>query len=121
MRGSCSPVEPVDDAAAAEARVHLDEVVRIGDHLADDRGVASERMRAHRREQPVGVLGAADRDELAFVGDVERVEAQELAGGSDLRPHRNVGSRAITMPQPDCRASSFSVVASPPRVGSRRQ
>ena len=81
--------QPVDDAAAAEARLHLHEVVRVVDHLADDRGVASERMRAHRREQALGVGGATDRDELALVGDVERIEPEELAGRA--RPARFTG------------------------------
>jgi hypothetical protein len=77
--------QPVDDALAAEARAHLYEMVRVGHHLADDRGVASERMRTHRRQQPRGVLGRADRDELAFAGDAQRIQAQELQAASTAR------------------------------------
>ncbi len=43
-----------------------------------------ERMGAHRGEQAIGVVRRADRDELAFVGDVERIESEELAGREHL-------------------------------------
>ncbi len=37
----------------------------------------------------IGVLGRHDRDELAFVGDVERIEAEQLAGAAHLGLQRD--------------------------------
>ena len=45
------------------------------------------------RQKPVGVLGRHDGDQLALVGDVERIEAQHLAGAAHVRPHRDRGLR----------------------------
>src|SRR5512132_2361838 len=65
--------QPVDDAVAAEPGAHLHEAVRIADDLADDRRLPAERMRAHGRQQPFRVLRRAEGDELALVGDVQRI------------------------------------------------
>ena len=46
-------------------------------------------MRAHDGEQALGVLPGTDRDQLAFVGDVQRIESKELARCVDLRLHGN--------------------------------
>ena len=70
----------VDDAPAAERSDHLHEPTLVGDRLADDRGVAAERMSLHRRERSRGAIGRNDCDQLAFVRDIERIEAQEFAG-----------------------------------------
>ena len=66
-------------------------------------------------------LGRHDRDELALVGDVQRIEAQQLAGRRAPRRARGSASSSISMPTPRATAISFRVVARPPRVGSRRQ
>lgn len=63
--------------------------MRILDHPADHRGLAAERVRAHGGEQPFGIGLGADRVELALVGDIERVEAQELAYAQDLVANRH--------------------------------
>jgi len=46
-------------------------------------------MGTHGGQQLVGHLGRADGDELAFVGHVQRVQAQQFAGGFHLWQHRN--------------------------------
>ncbi len=83
--------QPVHHTATAEAGFHLHESVGVLDHLADDRCLPALRMRAHRGKQCVGVFGGADRDQLAFIGDVERIEAEQFACRFDCRLHRNRG------------------------------
>ena len=39
--------QPVDDALAAETRAHLHEVMRIGHHFTDQRGISAQRVRQH--------------------------------------------------------------------------
>ena len=62
--------------------------------------------------------GGDDRDGDPFVGHVQRVEPEHLAGG----PHRG-GASGRHPRRSRCRpadsASSFSTLATPPRVGSR--
>ena len=59
----------------------------FGHDLADPRRVGAERVRAHRRECGVGLVGGDDGDDLALVGDVERIDPQQVAradhGGCD--------------------------------------
>ena len=80
--------EHVDDPAAAETRVEEDEALGLGAHLADDRRLGAERVRPQRGERVVGGLGGDDGDELALVRDVERVDAEDLAGADDRGPER---------------------------------
>ena len=94
------PREPVHHAVSAEPGLHLDESVGVGDDLADDRGVAAERVGAHRGEKAPGIALFADGDELAFVGDVERIEAEKLAGREHIRLERD---RALGKPHADAR------------------
>ena len=51
----------------------------------------AERVRAQPLERVAGRLRRDDRDELALVRDVERVDAEDLAGADDLRPERQRG------------------------------
>ena len=60
----------------------------LGADLADERGLGAERMRRSRSSALVGRLRRDDRDELALVGDVERVDAEDLAGADDRGPER---------------------------------
>src|SRR3989338_9552543 len=66
--------QPVNNAPPAERGLHLDETVQVFGHLAHHGGIASQRMRAHRLQQALGILRRADRREFAFVGDVERIK-----------------------------------------------
>ena len=113
--------EPVDDARPPKRVSHLDEVVRVLDHLADDRGIAAERMRAHRRRAG-GRRPPRARSRRACLRWRRRADR----GRGTRRPPRPgarpaLAASSIVMPTPDWRAISLSVVASPPRVGSRRQ
>jgi hypothetical protein len=78
--------EHVDHAVAAEGRAAQHPALGLVPDLADDRRVGSSGMRTQRLERHVGVLGCDERDQLALVGDVQRVDAQDLAGADDLGP-----------------------------------
>src|SRR5690606_9056177 len=76
------------DRTQAPAPAALEYFARmvIGD-AADDGGVGTERIRAHDGERLVRAIACDHCDELAFVGDVERVEAEDLAGAAYLVEH----------------------------------
>ena len=88
--------------------------------FSDDLGFLAARAPAQRVERSVGILRRDDRQELAFIRDVQRIEPQQFAGAAHRVAHGNRSSKS-TMPRPQSRASSFSEVATPPRVGSRIQ
>ena len=81
----------------------------------DDRAGAG-RMRAHRRQHAVGVGSRHHRHELALVGQIQRIEAEDLAGALDLLAQRqrvlanadaDIRSRARTRSAPwRCRRAS---------------
>ena len=77
--------------------------------------------RAQRGERRVGRLGRDEGDELALVGDVHRVDAEQLRRARDRRVDRARRPRARRIATPEARASSLSTEATPPRVASRRQ
>ena len=54
-------------------------------HASSPPGVRSQRI-----ESGVGGFGRDDREELAFVGDVQRIESQQLAGAAHGIAHRNL-------------------------------
>lgn len=76
--------EHVHHAGAADAGFHGDHPGVILNHAANDPGMASERMRAHGGERIPSVLFRNYGIELAFVGDVQRVQAEHFAGGFDF-------------------------------------
>src|SRR5271166_6489313 len=108
--------EHVDDALAAERCLHRYHAGRFARDLADDGCIAAGGLGPHRRQHPVRIGGRHDRDELSLVGEVERVEPEDLADAT----HRLL-DRQVAFADPDADANSFSTVATPPRVASRRQ
>src|SRR5450759_3089640 len=75
--------EHVDDSGGAEGGLHGNHGGMPAGHRADDGGVAAQRVVAHGVEHGADDLGGHDGDEFAFVGDIERVEAEEFAGAAD--------------------------------------
>ena len=69
----------------------------------------------------VGLRGGNEDREAAFVGHVERIEAEDLAGALHRLVHRDQRFFQLDADVPVAQAISFSVVARPPRVRSRRQ
>ncbi len=89
MRGSCSPasqstIRPPPKAVRISTKWFGSSTARP---MAED--CRAERMGPHGRDQPIGEFRRDDRHELAFVGDVERIEAEKLAGGGDFGAHRD--------------------------------
>ena len=66
-------------------------------------------------------LGRDERDELALVGDVHRVDAEQLGRAGDRRRRPAPSASRTSIATPDARASSLSTDATPPRVASRMQ
>jgi hypothetical protein len=81
--------EPVHHAAAAKARVHLHEAVGIS-MTVPMRAPPAQRVRAHGGQQG-SAASRANGHQLALVGHVQRVQAQQFAGGGHLGLHGNVG------------------------------
>ena len=82
------PGQPVHVAPATEGGFHLDKVVGVFDHLADDGRVLSLGVGAHGGQHAFGGFSGAEAHQLTFVGDVERVQAEDFAGGADRFAHR---------------------------------
>src|SRR5580658_4392747 len=59
-------------------------------HLADHCCVLAERMLPKYVKRSLRGVCRNENQHLAFVGHVDRVHAEKLAGGADLGPHRNV-------------------------------
>ena len=76
--------------------------------------------RAQRRQRPVGGLRGHERDQLALVGDVHRVDPEDLGRAGDLRHAPGPALSRTIIATDDARASSFSTEATPPRVASRK-
>ena len=74
---------------------------RFGD-FADDRGVPACRMAAHGAEHLIGPVAGDDSDELPFVGQVERIEAENGEQGrcvhQRILPRRARTSQIVTRP-----------------------
>ena len=98
------------------------------DHLTDGRGPGAERMRAQRRHRGVGLVVRDHGDELALVRDVDRVDAEHVAGAEDLWLH---GQRLLVEDDADTGGlrqlvahgaeSAPGGVAHPPRARCRGQ
>ena len=65
-----------------------DDALGLGDDLADHCGVAPEGMGPQRGDGSGGFPWREDRDELALVGHVERVDAEHVARASHHRRDR---------------------------------
>src|SRR5215470_10696207 len=79
----------VDDSLAADGGAGGDEAGMAGHHPADAARFLAERVGAQRRQHALGALGGDEGDELALVGDVERIEPEDLAGAAHRVVHRD--------------------------------
>ena len=94
MRGSGSPTSMSTMRVPPNAVTQHDDARRLGADLADRAPRrAPSGMGAQRGERGVGFVGGDDRDELALVGDVERVDAEQLARAGHRRPDRQARPR----------------------------
>src|SRR5581483_3117365 len=80
----------IHHAIATYTRLHRDTAGMLGDNFANDGGFLAKRVFAHDRQHKFGILRPHKGDELAFVGDVERVEAEDFTSAFDGFVNRNV-------------------------------
>ncbi len=111
----------VQDARAADLGLHQHHAGVIGNDLANHGSFAAQRVLAHALDNFVRCLSGNDGDQLAFVGDIKRIESQNFASAFDRLADGNIRASCNSIPTFDWPAISFKVVATPPRVGSRRQ
>jgi len=69
----------------AELGLHLDEGVRVRNHLADDCGVAPSGWLRIVASRPWASGAAQNRDQLASLAIIERIEAEQFAGAQHVR------------------------------------
>src|SRR5918911_5092567 len=77
------PDEQVHHTPAAEGRLDEDHPRRLRLHLADLGRLRAAGRASHRGERVVRGLGSDEGDERALVGDVHRVDAEDLARACD--------------------------------------
>ena len=87
---------------------------------ADPGRLRSEGMRPQGGQGRVGLLGGHHGHQLALVGHIERVDAQQFAGGGHLGRTGSADSSSTTVSLAS-RANSLQTVPTPPRVASRSQ
>ena len=80
--------KPIDNTPTTEPRPHLNEAMIVGHDLADDRRLAAKRVVTHRRQYTVGRMRRNNGDELALIGNVKRIQPEQLASRSYSRFHR---------------------------------
>jgi hypothetical protein len=79
----------VDDAGAAVSGDSQDGSSRRDLDTSDDRRGFTSGDAPDRIERPIRGCIVDDRDQLAFVGDVERIQTEELAGAAHFLAHRH--------------------------------
>src|SRR5829696_1776887 len=88
--------EHVYHAGAAEASVHDDHARRFLAHFADDLGFLATVGVSEGFEGGFRLFWSYHSEEFAFVGDVERVYAEDLT-----RPVHDVPDRELLLPEHD--------------------
>ena len=83
------PHQLVHNPAPAEGGRHHHHPGRLRADLADLLRPLATGDATQRRERRVGVLGRDERDQPAFVGDVHRIDPEQLGGGGDDRRDRH--------------------------------
>ena len=89
IRGSCSPTS-MSTMRRPPKSVRMVDAARVRRRRRCRSRAAprAQRMRPHRGERGFGLLGRHEGDDLAFVGEVERIEPEDLADA----PHLLAGS-----------------------------
>ena len=105
-----------DGAPAGDPAGRASPTVPMTRRRLADRMAAEDRRARGRR-----LSGGDEGDEAALIGDVKRVEAEELAGRARHPRAPALCVSSMSMERPAVSAISTSALASPPRVRSRRQ
>src|ERR1043165_4140397 len=69
------PRQHRDHPLTADQRTHHHHPRVFRDNLADDGGILPQRMSTHHREESLGIGWRNHRQEFAFVGNIENIEA----------------------------------------------
>jgi hypothetical protein len=101
-------------------RVFIEDVARmVGGDFADNRGGLAEWVRLHRCQNTIGLGGRKNREEFTFIGDIERIETEDLAGSLDFFANGNL--RFIEQHAHPGRLGNFAQCAgNASTVGSRK-
>ena len=75
----------IDDPGASDSGLHQHEAGMLGGHFADDGGLCASGW--DRGQNSASLAGRDNGLELAFVGDIQRVETKNLAGSLISRRH----------------------------------
>ena len=86
----------VDNAHSPDARFHDDGAWMLANDAADDGGISTTWMTAHRVQDPVTVVRRHKRDQRSFVGDIQGIESQDLTGSFHF-----IGERDAFFPNAD--------------------
>ena len=81
----------VHDAGAPNAGLHQDIARMIGGDFADNGGLLAKRVRTHRSKNATRVGSRKNREEFTFIGDIKRIETENLACSLDFFADRNFG------------------------------
>src|SRR5450830_598091 len=68
--------QPIDNAPAAKGGGELDKMMVVGHHFANHGGIHAQRMCAQGGQQARRIDSCANHNQLAFVGHIERVQAE---------------------------------------------
>src|SRR6516165_7643851 len=80
--------EHIDDTLASEIRVHHHAARDARGDAPNNAGILPERMSLQRGTGPFRCAGRHDNNDLALIGEVERIEAKDLAKAFDLLTQR---------------------------------
>src|SRR5215472_14713906 len=80
----------VQNAGPTNLSFHQHHTGVIGHNLTDDDRSGTQRMLVHLANHVVRRFSRDDRHQLAFVGDIERIEAEYFASALNRLAHRNV-------------------------------
>ncbi|VTR69480.1 hypothetical protein DESC_740219 [Desulfosarcina cetonica] len=79
------PGEHIHDPLTANTGFHENTAGMIIDHLADDTGRPAIGRLPYHRQQPLGLIGRHEGQQLALVGHIKRIEAEQFANPGHRR------------------------------------
>ena len=80
----------IQDARPANLGLHQHHAGMIGNDLSDYDGFRAQRVPAHVLDNFIRCVSGNDRNQLAFIGHIKRIESQDFAGPLDGFAHRNI-------------------------------
>lgn len=82
--------EHIYDSTATVKGCHENRAGGLFTNFADDLRFTSAGRETQGVDGGVGIIGRDDGEELAFIGDVQGIEAEQLAGATDSIAHRDL-------------------------------